>query len=220
MYYTVYQIDNRANGKVYVGVHKTKDLDDGYMGSGLNIRRAIKKYGVEMFDKKYLAVFDNEKDMFNMESAIVDETFVKRKDTYNIITGGWGSFSYINDMLYGGKSKEQRKAAYMEWLNSLPEIERRKQVEHMKMVAEMGSKAVSRDRKVEIGKKMGDVFGGYNRLTDQEVERRLSIIESVDMMKYGWVKKVSEALGVTHTQSRKFIQRHYKGEYLQRKKRK
>lgn len=35
------------NGKVYVGKHQTKDLDDTYLGSGKYLNRAIKKHGRE-----------------------------------------------------------------------------------------------------------------------------------------------------------------------------
>ena len=41
-YYYIYQITNLVNNKIYVGVHKTKDLNDGYMGSGKVIISAIK----------------------------------------------------------------------------------------------------------------------------------------------------------------------------------
>lgn len=32
MFYLVYKITNTLNGKTYIGCHKTKDKNDGYMG--------------------------------------------------------------------------------------------------------------------------------------------------------------------------------------------
>lgn len=90
MYYTVYKITNLINGKLYIGVHKTKDLEDDYMGSGKLIGRAKIKYGVENFKKEFIAIFDNPDDMFNMETELVNESFVQDKNTYNIKTGGYG----------------------------------------------------------------------------------------------------------------------------------
>ena len=92
MFYTVYQIINKINGKVYVGKHMTKDLDDGYMGSGKLIRRAIKKHGKENFKKEILHVFDNEEAMNAKEAELV----VVSEETYNLCDGGKGGWSYIN----------------------------------------------------------------------------------------------------------------------------
>ena len=37
-FYTIYKITNKTNGKFYIGLHETKDLLDGYMGSGISLK--------------------------------------------------------------------------------------------------------------------------------------------------------------------------------------
>ena len=87
-YYVIYEIENLINGFTYVGAHVTENINDRYMGSGVNIKKDIKKYGKENFNKKILHIFDNKKDMFEKEKEIVNEFFIKRIDTYNVILGG------------------------------------------------------------------------------------------------------------------------------------
>lgn len=95
-YYYIYQITNLVNAKIYVGVHKTKNLDDGYMGSGKVIRSAVMKHGVENFRKDILEFFDTSDAMYAREKEIVTDEFLLREDTYNLRRGGTGGFDYIN----------------------------------------------------------------------------------------------------------------------------
>jgi len=92
----MYQITNKVNNKIYVGVHKTESLDDGYMGSGSIIRRAIDKHGISNFEKVILEHFDNSEAMYAKEKEVVDESFLERDDVYNLRRGGQGGFDYIN----------------------------------------------------------------------------------------------------------------------------
>jgi hypothetical protein len=89
-YYYLYKIKNTLNGKIYVGIHRTNDLEDGYMGSGTLLKMAQNKYGLNNFEKEILEYFDNERDMYNREIELVDGDFVLREDTYNLTEGGNG----------------------------------------------------------------------------------------------------------------------------------
>lgn len=96
MLYYMYQVTNNLNNKIYVGVHKTKNIDDGYMGSGKVIKRAINKYGIENFTKVILEHFDNAEAMYAKEKEVVTIEFLARDDVYNLRRGGFGGFDHIN----------------------------------------------------------------------------------------------------------------------------
>jgi hypothetical protein len=89
-FYYLYQITNIMNGKIYIGVHCTGDLDDGYLGSGKHLKRAIKKHGKDNFKKTILQVCNSLKEVYKLEAEIVDNEFVNRENTYNICLGGNG----------------------------------------------------------------------------------------------------------------------------------
>jgi len=89
-YFTIYKTTNLLNNKIYIGLHATNDINDGYLGSGVFLKKAIKKYGYGNFKKEILYVFDNKKDMIIKEKEIVNEDFILRKDTYNMSKGGYG----------------------------------------------------------------------------------------------------------------------------------
>lgn len=99
MFYTIYRITCKINGKVYIGKHQTKKLNDKYFGSGKLLRAAISKYGQHNFEKEILFTFDTEEEMNQKEAELVTEDFCRREDNYNLCPGGHGGFGYINNQL-------------------------------------------------------------------------------------------------------------------------
>lgn len=87
-----YKITNLVNGKYYYGIHSTDNLDDGYMGSGIVIRKAISKYGKENFYKEFLKFFDTRMDLIEYERQNVTEELVNDDMCYNECVGGTGGF--------------------------------------------------------------------------------------------------------------------------------
>lgn len=103
MKWIVYQTTNEINHKIYIGIHKTKDpaIFDGYIGCGVSFQEpsmymnpktpfqyAVKKYGIKNFKRTVLKVFDTAEEAAKLERELVNEDFIKRKDTYNIALGG------------------------------------------------------------------------------------------------------------------------------------
>lgn len=88
VHYYVYKITNLINGKIYIGCHGTKDLDDGYMGSGTYLGLAKKKHGVKNFNKEILSLHSSLEEMLTEEARLVNQKFIEREDTYNHIRGG------------------------------------------------------------------------------------------------------------------------------------
>lgn len=92
MFY-IYRITNLIDGKTYIGKHEYKKLNDRYMGSGVHLRRAQKKYGMENF-KKDILLFNISK----LEQAnLLEETFIAAErekvgieNCYNESDGGDG----------------------------------------------------------------------------------------------------------------------------------
>lgn len=99
----VYVTVNTVNQKIYVGVHITENpyKFDNYWGCGIKgttcdkflhpktpFQKACKKYGLDAFRRYTLFVFDTYEEALEMEKQIVNEEFVRRKDTYNAMVGG------------------------------------------------------------------------------------------------------------------------------------
>ena len=79
-YFIIYRTTCLATNKFYIGMHKTKNLQDGYLGSGLILKRSINKYG------KHTHKFEIIEFLPNLDSLIKREReIVKVKSKQNLI---------------------------------------------------------------------------------------------------------------------------------------
>lgn len=94
----IYKITNLTNGKTYIGQHHTNNLNDAYLGGGILIRKAVKKYGKESFSKEIIISGDftqNQIDMF--EKCAISMERLNGKAEYNIANGGNGVGKHSNE---------------------------------------------------------------------------------------------------------------------------
>lgn len=123
--YYIYRITNNINHKTYIGQHKyCKSLlvEDGYMGSGVILKKAQKKYGIENFSKEIITIA-----MSRSEANVLEKYYIEkeRKENtygcYNVADGGQGGAwnkgipcseetkKKISETLKGGEHSEEWK---------------------------------------------------------------------------------------------------------------
>lgn len=89
----VYKTTNLINGMEYIGCHGSEDIEkDRYLGSGLNLKKDIKKYGKKNFKREILYVYDDRKKASKKENELVDAKYARSKKTYNLQVGGIGGY--------------------------------------------------------------------------------------------------------------------------------
>ena len=95
----IYKITNNINGKIYIGKHidRSETGFDNYMGSGIIIKNAQKKYGINNFTKEILEECSkenvNEREIF----WINELQSTKSKIGYNVTKGGEGGDTFTNN---------------------------------------------------------------------------------------------------------------------------
>ena len=89
-YHYLYKTTNLINNKYYYGIHSTNNLVDGYLGSGIYLRRAIRKYGKDNFKREIIKMFDNREELVQGEINLITEDVLKDKQNMNCQYGGEG----------------------------------------------------------------------------------------------------------------------------------
>lgn len=108
MYGYIYKITNLIDNKFYIGKHKVKNdkFDEKYWGSGFHLKRAIKLYGKDNFNREVLEWCDSLETLNQRESFWIKELDSRNPDVgYNIKDGGDGGWeidvSGQNNPMYG-----------------------------------------------------------------------------------------------------------------------
>ena len=107
-YHYIYKTTNLKNGKFYIGMHSTNDLNDGYLGSGLRLRRSIRRNGIENFKIEHLEFFHNRIDLANRETELVNGDLLKDPMCMNLMKGGYGIDSDRAKVLNLSSQKSQK----------------------------------------------------------------------------------------------------------------
>lgn len=92
----MYKTTNLINGKFYIGMHSTNNINDGYLGSGKRLKYSINKYGKENFKLEILEFFDSRSLLTEREKEIVNEDLIKDPNCINLKLGGSGGWSTID----------------------------------------------------------------------------------------------------------------------------
>lgn len=131
--YYIYMTTNNITNHKYIGQHYG-ELQDNYLGSGVVLSKAIKKYGKENFSKTILKICAN-RDEANKQEALFIQRYnaVENDEFYNIAAGG-----YQNDEIaklanqywethpeHAKIQRQQRIARLRQWEKDNPERHRK-----------------------------------------------------------------------------------------------
>lgn len=156
-----YKVTNLINEKYYYGIHSTNNFEDGYMGSGHAIKKAIKKYGRKNFTKEIIADYPTRKEAIEHEKLVVTIELIKLEECYNLVTGG------ENENVYSKESKERHRLACTGEKNGFYGKKHTKEVREINSKKHIGVK-----RSIESIEKQSNALKG--RICTDEHRKKIS----------------------------------------------
>jgi len=128
-YHYIYKTVNTLSGRYYIGMHSTDDLNDGYLGSGIRLRRAINKHGKENFKREILEFCESRELLKEREIEIVNLNEIAKVGCMNLKVGGYGGFISDEHQKFRSEcankalkeKRERDKDFNKEWLKKMKE---------------------------------------------------------------------------------------------------
>lgn len=161
----VYKTTNLINGKFYVGKH-TRD-DPTYLGSGVILHRAIRKYGLENFKRETLCECESEEELDEKERYWIEKLEARIKG-YNIGQGGSGgdnltrnpNYDEIVKKISEGIKQRYKDPAYLK--------------HHRQTRLGSGNGMYGRKHSEESKRKMSENLKGKSHIISEESKRKMS----------------------------------------------
>lgn len=213
MFYYLYKITNSLNGQIYIGVHKTKNLDDGYFGSSKFLNEDITKFGKNNFIKEILEFFDDYDSAFLKEREIVNEEFLLQ-NVYNKCLGGRGGFH--EEMVRRARSPSAREKRIKTFKERKCHVGNKNSQFGIKRIGINKNGIIKKVLPENLNKflKDGWIVGfsvkkpKINKIESKRKEliKRI-ILSNVDITQKGWPLKMSKDVGMSRSAIKKFIKK-------------
>ena len=186
MYGYIYLTTNTLNGKIYVGQHKAEDFESWYLGSGIHIRNAVKKYGRGNFSVKLIDTAESKEELNEKEVYWIKELDSRNPDVgYNLAKGGAG-----HEM--SGDSRKRMSEARKRYCASEAGKEQLSKLRRGRRLSEETKLKLSRANK--------------GRVKSEEERKRLS--EALKGNKYGFCSPSYKHKEVTEETKKKLSESH------------
>jgi len=138
----IYKTTNLINQKIYIG-SDTKNNGNGnpnYLGSGILLKKAIKKYGIKNFSKEIIFFCESMEELKNKESETIKfYNSNNRAIGYNISDGYWGGDTLTNHPEIESIRKkiiankpENLSSIIKDYYNNEDQIKKQKRIESIK----------------------------------------------------------------------------------------
>ena len=188
-FHYIYKTTNLLNGRYYYGMHSTDNLDDGYIGSGTYLRRAIRKYGKENFKREIIEFCKTRKELKSREKDIVNLQEIAKKECMNLKVGGnnWKPIS-----------EETCRKISLSKTNPSEETRRKMSESHKGQIPWMKGKTHTIEARIKISE------AGLGRKHSEETRRKMSEVRMGKRHSEKTRRKISESnIGNYHTEESK-----------------
>jgi group I intron endonuclease len=182
----IYKTTNKTNGKIYVGFDSLNRPIEQYAGSGLLLKRAIQKYGLNNFEKEVLEHVSE--DNWQEREKHWIETLNAQSTGYNITPGGIGGDTLSNhpdlDEIKKKLSIKNTGRVFTEERNQ-------------KISSALKGRQFSEEHKKAISENHHDVTGEnnpmYGKKHKEESRKKMSEIHSGKVLSEDHKRKLGEA---------------------------